>query len=891
MSYSKSAILAKVDDFTIIKHYVPEFNESVLTGNRNIISIFNQSDSNPSLSFYKGNRGINYKCHSTGFQGDCFQLVADLKGLDNRTQFDMVLESIVDDMRLNIDLHKPYISKDWKAEYYEKFTKKAYGYWETFKVDQKTLAYYKVRQLQTLTYKEKSKFRYKDDNVMAFEFDISGRKKLYIPKQKGIENKYVMKTQTSSDIFGAKQLKPYKVPYILICEGEKDCLVAASHGISAVSFQSANTLPTRTMIRELYKHASYIIVCYDNDEPGQKGAEKISKYFDLINYRIHGDYNDIAEYLPKANKDDFKNLLWQSIQDWRKENNLRIWEENNCYMRYAQKRNGEEEKRKICISNFTLEVDAMVMTEDRPQRLMRLVGSDHSTSTLSISNSVFSSEQKFSDFASDQKGNFYFHGTKGDLQEITKRVFHLSDYLDKASKLGYDKKRDLFILANGVFKKGKFLRPNDIGIFEDIIIPTAVKNYNPSSGDNFHIRHESESKISTKDYLNFMCKAWKDHIGITCFAYILASTNFDWLSQTKGTNFPMLNIDGQARTGKGSLIKMMLSIYSTTYRETSLHNATANYLTRKLEQTPNIPVWFDEYLNSLRDHIIQIIKNFYDLIGKGKASYTAGSETTSSRIESPVIITGEEAPVSNEALYSRMIVLSLPPLAKTAESISYFNNAELEVSKGISHILGDLLSCREEIKNGFTDGYLELLKYFQDSLTGMKLSIDTRIIKNYCKVFTPLLIISKSDSLGLGLSVDNIKAVACQVMADHTISQRKVDDVNVFLENFLSMNSLPFSNQNNIREDYDYIYDDDMKCLYIRSLVLDKSANYHFHLYQRHGKDSKAIMKYLSYKEYFKGHKKKYFRTSADEKRQLRCMELFIPEMPEFIQDFFMNKE
>lgn len=895
MGFSKSAILGEVTEYEIISHYVPGFNDSILTSNRNILSVFNPQENNPSLSFYQGSKGINFKCHSTGHQGDCFQLVADLKGLDNRSQFDLVLEAIASDLRLNIKSASGHDSDDWKSEYYDKMTKKAIGFWDTFKVDQKTLSYYKVKQLKKLTYKSRtgkmSKYDYESKNLIAFEFDIRGRKKLYVPKQKGLEDKYIAKNQRSTDIFGLQQLTSYKVPYILICEGEKDCLVASAHGIPAVCFQSASIMPTRSDIRNLLKHASYIIVCYDNDEPGQRGASAISEYFGIVKYQLPDGFNDIAEYLPNANADDFKNLLFSEIQDWRKSSNLRIWEQNSGYVKYAQKRNGEETNQRVQVSNFILEVDAMIMTNDRPQRLLRLVGPDHSTSTLSVSNSVFGSEQKFSEFASDQKGNFFFHGTKSDLQEITKRVFHLCDYLDKATKLGYDKSRDLFILANGVFKKGKFLRPNNLGIYDDLIIPTAAKNYDPVDGDNFHIRYESGSKIDASQFLEYMCKAWKrEHIGITCFAYLLASLNFDWLSQSKGRNFPMLNIDGQARTGKGSLIKVMMSIFSDSYREISLHNATTNFLTRKLEQMPNIPIWFDEYLNSLSDKTIQAIKNFFDLIGRGRASYTSGNETTSSKILSPVIVTGEESPVNNEALYSRLIVLSLPPLEKSAESIRYFNQMELELSKGVSHILAEMLSWRELIKDNFDSDYLEVLESFQDGLADMKISIDTRIIKNYAKIFTPLYSVSKS-ALSLDITREKILAKAYQVMADHTISARTVDDVNVFLKHFVSMNSLPFSNANSIKEDYDYIVDMIEGYIYIKPIVFAKAANYHIQIYQRPGKDSSALEKYIRFKPYYKGSGvKKYFKITDTDKRQARSHKLSLTEMPDFFQDFFKRE-
>ena len=57
----------------------------------NISSPFTD-DTKPSFVLYKNG---SFKCHSTGNQGDCFQLVAYLKNIDCKSNFQAVLNEIL----------------------------------------------------------------------------------------------------------------------------------------------------------------------------------------------------------------------------------------------------------------------------------------------------------------------------------------------------------------------------------------------------------------------------------------------------------------------------------------------------------------------------------------------------------------------------------------------------------------------------------------------------------------------------------------------------------------------------------------------------------------------------------------------------------------------------
>ena len=76
--------------------------------------------------------------------------------------------------------------------------------------------------------------------------------------------------------------------YLLITEGEKDAITALCHGLQAVTFTSgAGSVPKDISKLERFKN---IVICYDNDSPGEEGAMKVARAVNLkfpnINIKI-----------------------------------------------------------------------------------------------------------------------------------------------------------------------------------------------------------------------------------------------------------------------------------------------------------------------------------------------------------------------------------------------------------------------------------------------------------------------------------------------------------------------------------------------------------------------------------------------------------------------------
>ena len=107
-------------------------------------------------------------------------------------------------------------------------------------------------------------------------------------------------------LYGWHKAKDSKT--ILICEGEKDCLVAWSHNIPAVT-STGGALSFQEDWAELFRDKE-VIICFDNDEAGANGTIKVLKYVPQAKVLFIPDranMKDISDYV--VNGGDLHSLI------------------------------------------------------------------------------------------------------------------------------------------------------------------------------------------------------------------------------------------------------------------------------------------------------------------------------------------------------------------------------------------------------------------------------------------------------------------------------------------------------------------------------------------------------------------------------------------------------
>lgn len=105
----------------------------------------------------------------------------------------------------------------------------------------------------------------------------------------------------------------------VICEGEKDMIVARSQGFNAITLTGGSQSTLQSEYFEYFKNRD-VYICYDNDDAGVRGAKKLYKdlkshcknvYVSDISCVCTETKEDVTDFFVKYDKnyDDFKDLL------------------------------------------------------------------------------------------------------------------------------------------------------------------------------------------------------------------------------------------------------------------------------------------------------------------------------------------------------------------------------------------------------------------------------------------------------------------------------------------------------------------------------------------------------------------------------------------------------
>jgi len=475
--------------------------------------------------------------------------------------------------------------------------------------------------------------------------------------------------------------------------------------------------------------------------------------------------------------------------------------------------------------------------------------------------------------------------------------------------MGWNKKNHCFVLSNMVLN-GSIEKPNSEGILGDMYIPVANESNSENSAyaSDAKFRFLDESKYKHPHQLfSIVADSYNPQIAVIVFAFVFAGLFFDWIARKGMQNqFPLMGLFGQKGCGKGSLVKLMMKLFTNDPEEVSITNATKTGFVRILGQADNIPAILDEFRNTVSPEKIEALKNMYDLIGKTIGVYSKDSRTKRSKILRPAFLFGQEAPV-NEALFSRTIAINMALTEKTPQQIRQFSQDMAELDKGIGTILFKLLGYRDLVIANFKERFFELVEHFGDKVAEKGVRANTRLLNNYACIIAPLTIAAehglklmtqkskKGEPINWtpALQVSAIKRMALEALMSQASEESQLDEVNKFLEVIMicATQSKPI-----LFPGHDFIVSDDGKALIIKVALATQFNKLYKLVFNQEGPDQSAIKKYIVNKPYFiKKKKASFLITGADnnvkaaKSSQLWAYVIATDKLPQEVKDYYQS--
>jgi len=832
------------------------------------------------FSIFKG-RGdgkLIWKDFKSNEHGDVIDLICKLNNKTRKSHLNEILNSLNDKYNLELKSDRDFkaVPQDYKVI---DWTNEALEYWQQFKVTKNHLLSEQIFQIE-------------DNSNIAFVFRYpKGLYKQYRPQNSKMKYKCSKSASFNDELQYLAEYESQvkeegvRLPYLLLCEGCKDALIARSNGLYAIGVQSTNTLPSIDIIRRIKHISLYPIICFDNDQAGVNATQKFQDLYGGLNLDLDKKYNDFGNYFgsnQEANiiEDQISDLINSYKSEW----GINIVEDSEGYISSGTSKNGQVYSKRI--SNFILKEHAMIVSDETSKKIVSFHSSNQATEPFSCNTDDFNSIGQLRKLC-ESKGDYYFNGSNLDLHSI--KLLNSGNKLTcrEIPFLGFEKQSKAFILSNGVIANGSFKPTNRFGIVDTFFIPAAsIPNVEQSPyKEQAKIKYKPSS-TNLNTFIDSFVQLYPQDTAILAISWFIANVYFDVIFRKK-LFFPMLLVWGQRGSGKSSFGNLLYNLFGNPIQAINLVNATRTALNRSLAQFSNIPKWFNEFKISVKDDVKEFLKSTYDGEGRVMAQKDHTNKTRTLEIRSSCMITGEHFPTQNEALYSRLVIGQLPEIKKSTEMKEKFDRTIKLFNYGLGNVLISLLDKRSEIEEG-----LELVSHQVYDILNKRLASDgidanTRLVNNYATIFTPILILGGSKLLDLKkldyLDYDNLIEVVYRLIIQQFEAEEKLDDAIIFFEYFINM----IEKQRVMLGTHFWIEGED---LYFRKEVLKEYSPFYFDYNKNLPPSASILIKYIEKKPYYNGRVKKRFnRFNQTGKSQVSVHKIDLRMLPEEIQAGFHN--
>ena len=390
------------------------------------------------------------------------------------------------------------------------------------------------------------------------------------------------------------------------------------------------------------------------------------------------------------------------------------------------------------------------MGVDDSKRLYEITNIDGVTRTLELNAEELVSLPKFM-MRVESAGNFLWLANVEELKKLKKYLYDTTETAVKIRQYGWQKK-GFWAFGNGCIYDDEWFPADHMGIVHMRDKEKQMDNYYLQGASDIYaedtsyfgferqfVMPQTHSSISLHDFARMMEEVFGDNAKIAV-CYLLASIFRDVITSYT-TNFPLLNLFGPKGSGKSELGITLMRFFTVGDRPLNLRNTTAPSLSQALAMSANGMVHLDEYKNTLDMRIIEIIKGAYDGVGRARMDMDRGKQIEKTPVDCGVIVSGQEMPTLDIAMFSRMIYLTHDTTVHDRDAKDKFNHLADIRKLGLQHLTKQILSHRHMFENSFYDVYNEVTNEVYDVIDGQQ--IEDRLWRNWVMLLAAYKVLSK----------------------------------------------------------------------------------------------------------------------------------------------------
>ena len=372
--------------------------------------------------------------------------------------------------------------------------------------------------------------------------------------------------------------------------------------------------------------------------------------------------------------------------------------QHGCYYGYNQK--GEEKQ----WSNFTLKPLFHVKDDIHPIRLFEICNSDGQKEIIELNMEEFTSSKKLR-----QKlvgiGNYTWLADDSSQIQLMRYLAKVSETAVEIKQLGWQQ-QGFYCFCNGALEDGVWHPVDDKGIVRlekrNYYLPAMSQIYKDSTelySNERKFRHQTYSNISLHDYFSKIVDVFGDNAVISLCFYM--ATLFKDVYKQKSPSFPILNIFGPKGSGKTELAETMMAFFVVGNEPQNIETATIPALADAVASVSNALVHIDEYKNGIDTKKIEWLKDLWACIGRSRMNMDKDKKREQARVDSGIILTGQEMPTADIALFTRLIFLAYDRDHHNQQERERFAELMQLRMYGATHITIQLVSLRDKFTERF----------------------------------------------------------------------------------------------------------------------------------------------------------------------------------------------
>ena len=385
-------------------------------------------------------------------------------------------------------------------------------------------------------------------------------------------------------------------------------------------------------------------------------------------------------------------------------------------------------------TNFVIRPLFLISDDRKPSRIFELENESRIRRTVELQQTDVTKLERFKEKI-EGKGDFRFFERQEKYELLKAYIYGKTEEAQRVTQLGWNNTgaHGFYAFSNGIVYQGKWHPVDEFGIIrldnENFYLPALSKIHWRNKTLFVNERrfiHAPKQEVSIREYFSLLQELYGDN-GVVSICFYLATIFRDIITDTT-RSFPVLNIYGKKGTGKTELALSLISLFQRNPEVSNLESTTYYAMGDKCGEVSNMLVHFDEYKNSLSKKHIDFLKGIYDSAGRVKRS-ADGERRESTNVDCGVVLTGQEMPTADIALFSRVIFLESQKSERTKEETDKYQSFMKLRNLYPTNITVDLMRYRDNFNAGWFKAWKRTLNEIKNEVDYSV--IDERFINNW----------------------------------------------------------------------------------------------------------------------------------------------------------------